>query len=264
VVQAVQIRTPQSLAPLPTVGLPQEVDTLVVALNALLTRLATALSAQRAFIAAAAHALRTPLTAVHLQAQLVARATGDDTRQQAIAALLQGVQRATHLVQQLLAMARLEPEATAQSLVPIALNPLLHAVLAEHAPLAADKAIDLGLVCDDPAQVLGEAESLRLLFGNLLENALRYTPAGGTVDVRIVCNPEALYVEVADTGPGIPPADRDRVFDRFFRGNVTPVSGSGLGLAIVKASVTQHHAQVTLSSPEHGTGLAVRVTFPPA
>jgi two-component system OmpR family sensor kinase len=262
VARAIQARTPQALDPLATTRLPREISPLVVALNALLERLSTALTAQRAFIADAAHALRTPLTAVHLQAQLVARATEARERQQAIDALQQGVQRATHLVQQLLTLARLEPEASERPLVLVKLNPLLHAVLVEHAPIAAEKTIDLGLVRDDPAQIMGDADSLRLLFGNLLENALRYTPAGGTVDVHIISAPDAVIVEVADTGPGIPLVDRVRVFDRFYRRDATSMPGSGLGLAIVKASAERHNAHITLSAPDIGTGLVVRVTFP--
>lgn len=263
VAHAVQTQTPQALTALPTTGLPHEVHTLVVALNALLARLGTALAAQSAFIADAAHALRTPLAAVHLQAQVVARASGEEEQRQALAALQQGIQRVTHLVQQLLTMARLEPERVAQPLLPVALNPLLHAVITEHVPLAAEKDIDLGLARDDPVWILGNEEQLRLLFGNLLENALYYTPVGGTVDVQVKQTPEAICVEVADTGPGIPPEERTRVFDRFYRGAATRVPGSGLGLAIVKASVERHQARITLGAREDGTGLMVRVTFPP-
>ncbi|HEY7495084.1 MAG TPA: histidine kinase dimerization/phospho-acceptor domain-containing protein, partial [Candidatus Tectomicrobia bacterium] len=146
VARAVSQRQPQALAPLPAMELPQEVQPLIAALNDLLQRLSAALAAQRAFIADAAHALRTPLTAVHLQAQVVARATKDAERQQAVAMLQHGVQRVSHLVHQLLTLARLEPEAAQQALVPVDLNPLLHAVIAEQAPLAAEKAIDLGLI----------------------------------------------------------------------------------------------------------------------
>jgi two-component system OmpR family sensor kinase len=262
VARAVSQRQPQALAPIPAPGLPQEVQPLITALNDLLQRLSEALMAQRAFIADAAHALRTPLTAVHLQAQVVARAIKDKERQQAVTALQRGVQRASHLVHQLLTLARLEPEATQQTLVLIDLNPLLHAVIAEQAPLAAEKAIDLGLTRDDPARIMGEADSLCILFGNLLENAIRYTPAGGTIDVQITRERDAIGVEVADTGPGIPPEDRAHVFDRFSRGDTTDVSGSGLGLAIVKTIAERHHAQISLGERACGTGLVVRLTFP--
>jgi two-component system OmpR family sensor kinase len=264
VAQAVSQRHPQALEPLPTTGVPQEVQPLIASLNDLLQRLATALAAQRAFIADAAHALRTPLTAVHLQTQLVARMNEDEARQQTIAALQQGVQRITHLVQQLLTLARLDPEAAQQPLTPLALNPLLHAVIAEHAPLAAEKTIDLGLARDDPACITGNAENLRILFGNLLENAIRYTPAGGTVDVRLTQAPDAVHVEVADTGPGIPLADRARVFDRFYRRDSPGMPGSGLGLAIVQTIATRHHARLTLGERDSGCGLVVRLTFPRA
>jgi two-component system OmpR family sensor kinase len=262
IAQAVSQRQPQALAPLPAMGLPQEVQPLIAALNDLLQRLSAALAAQRAFIADAAHALRTPLTAVHLQAQVAARATKDKERQQAVAALQRGVQRVSHLVHQLLTLARLEPEAAQQALVPVDLNLLLHAVIAEQAPLATEKAIDLGLTRDDPARIVGEVDSLRILFGNLFENAIRYTPAGGTVDVQITRERDTISVEVADTGPGIPPEDRSRVFDRFSRGDTTDASGSGLGLAIVKTIAERHHAQLALEERQRGTGLVVRITFP--
>jgi two-component system OmpR family sensor kinase len=193
---------------------------------------------------------------------VVARATETKQRHQALDALQQGVQRATHLVQQLLTLARLEPGYYAPPVTPVELNPLMHTVLAEHAPIAAEKTLDLGLVRDDPAQIMGNADSLLLLFGNILENALRYTPAGGTVDVYIISARDAIIIEVADTGPGIPPADRGRVFDHFYRRDATSVPGSGLGLAIAKASAERHHARITLGARSNGTGLVVRLTFP--
>jgi two-component system OmpR family sensor kinase len=262
VAQAVRQRHPAALEPLPTAGLPQEVQPLVTALNDLLQRLATALATQRAFIADAAHTLRTPLTAVHLQTQMVARATKDAERQQTVAALQRGVERATHLVHQLLTLARLEPEAARQPLAPVPLNPLLHMIIADHVPLAAEKRLDLGLARDDPACIMGDVDSLRILFDNLLENAIHYTPEGGTVDVQIMSTPDAIHVEVMDTGPGIPPAERSRVFDRFYRCEGVDAPGSGLGLAIVKTIAEWHRAQITLRDRDHGPGLVVCLTFP--
>jgi two-component system OmpR family sensor kinase len=262
VAQAVRQRHPTALEPLPTAGLPQEVQPLVVALNDLLQGLATALATQRAFIADAAHTLRTPLTAVHLQTQMVARATKEAERQQTIAALQGGVERAARLVHQLLTLARLEPEAAQQPLAPVPLNPLLHMVIADHVPLAAEKRIDVGLARDDPACLMGDVDSLRILFDNLLENAIRYTPEGGTVDVQITSTPDAIQVEVIDTGSGIPPAERTRVFDRFYRREGVNGPGSGLGLAIVKTIAERHRAQITLHDRDHGPGLVVCLTFP--
>ena len=262
VARAVRQRHSTALEPLPTAGLPQEVQPLVVALNDLLQRLATALATQRAFVADAAHTLRTPLTAVHLQTQMVARATADVERQQTVAALQRGVERATHLVHQLLTLARLEPEAAQQPQTRVALNPLLHMIIADYVPLAAEKRIDLGLARDDPACLMGDADSLRILFENLLENAIRYTPEGGTVDVQITRTAAAMQVEVIDTGPGIPPTERTRVFDRFYRREGTDTPGSGLGLAIVKTIAERHRVQITLRDRDHGSGLAVCLTFP--
>jgi two-component system OmpR family sensor kinase len=262
VARAVRQRHSTALEPLPTAGLPQEVQPIVVALNDLLQRLATALATQRAFIADAAHTLRTPLTAVHLQTQMVVRATEEMERQQTVAALQRGVERVTHLVHQLLTLARLEPEAAQQPQTRVALNPLLHTIIADHVPLAAEKRIDLGLARDDPACIMGDADSLRILFDNLLENAIRYTPEGGTVDVQIASTPDAMQVAVIDTGPGIPPTERTRVFDRFYRREGTDAPGSGLGLAIVKTIAERHRVQISLRDRDHGPGLVVCLTFP--
>ena len=144
----------------------------------------------------------------------------------------------------------------------VEINPLLRAVMVEHAPLATEKAIDLGLARNDPMCIMGEAESLRLLFANLLENALRYTPAGGTVDVQIIRTPEASCVTVADTGPGIPPAERLRVFDRFYRRADTSVPGSGLGLAIVDEIAHLYGASLSIETGAEGRGTKITVQFP--
>jgi two-component system OmpR family sensor kinase len=262
VAQAVNTRTPAILDPLPITGLPEEVLLLVTALNALLQRLAAALTAQRTFIADAAHALRTPLAAVHLQTQLVARADNDATRREALATLQRGIARFTHLVQALLTLSRLDPEAAQEPLRPVALNPIVHAVIADHATLAVERTLDLGLVQDDPFWIMGDAEGLRCLCASLLENALCYTPPGGTVDVALTHTAESGCLSVADTGPGILPAERQRVFDRFYRGSNVEVPGSGLGLAIVQAVAARHQAHITLETRESGTGLVVKVMFP--
>jgi two-component system OmpR family sensor kinase len=167
-------------------------------------------------------------------------------------------------VHQLLTLARLEPEAAHPPQGRVTLNPLLHTVIADHVPLAAEKRIDLGLARDDPACLMGDVDSLRILFDNLLENAIRYTPEGGTVDVRITSALDTIQVEVIDTGPGIPPAERTRVFDRFYRREGTDVPGSGLGLAIVKTIAERHRAYIALHDCDHGPGLVVCLTFPGA
>ena len=273
---AVAMRSPRTLEPLPEFGLPTEVQPLVHALNGLLARLATAQDAQRAFIADAAHELRTPLTAVHLQAQLAERAVTGDERRAALDALRAGLDRATHLVGQLLTLAREEPGVIERPQARVDVAALAREVIADAVAQAAARRIDLGLAGqhggDDPAPgaaaVDGDAVGLRTLLANLVDNALRYTPDGGRVDVAITSAGGATAVTVRDTGPGIPEAEHARVFDRFYRTPGTAaVPGSGLGLAIVRNIADRHGAQVTLGSGlpgGAGPGLGVTIRFPPA
>ncbi|HTN54023.1 MAG TPA: ATP-binding protein [Anaeromyxobacter sp.] len=254
-------RTPAALEPIAEGGVPEEALPLVRSINELLARLGAALAAQRAFVADAAHALRTPLAALRLQAQLLERAGDAGERDRALADLEAGLGRATHLVQQLLALARAEPDA-AGALVrqPVGLGELVEQVVADHALLAEAKGIDLGATGTVSEPVLGDAASLRALLANLVDNAVRYTPAGGRVDVAAGVREGRPFLLVSDDGPGIPGPERERVFDRFYRrGSGEP--GSGLGLAIVRAIARRHGAAVTLGEPPGG-GLTVRVDFP--
>ena len=261
---AVARRQPDAMAPLAETGLPVELQPLAGSLNALLTRLSDALNAQRRFTADAAHELRTPLAALKLQVELVERAPDAATRAAALAELEDGVDRASHLVEQLLAMARLEPEALAKSFGDCDLVTLAKDVIVARAALAADRRIDLGLAREAVVRVHGDMASLSMLLANLLDNALRYTPAGGRIDVAVDDDAGHAVLTVADTGPGIPAIDRERVFDRFYRGaNAGPEqTGSGLGLSIVKRIADAHGALVTLDAESDGRGLVVRVRFP--
>ena len=255
-------RTPDSLDALPQGGLPVEIRPLVQAVNDLLARLARALESQKAFVADAAHELRTPLTAVQLQIQLAERAKTDEERQTAFAQLKQGQSRAAHLVQQLLTLARQEPGVAPQVHSPVDLAQVVRLVVSEHAPLAADRNIDLGISHEEQAKIYGDFEALRVMLGNLIDNAIRYTPPGGTVDVALRLDEGTAVMEIADTGPGVPEEDRQRVFDRFYRREATHISGSGLGLAIVKNIADRHHAGVLLENRVPGPGLRVSITFP--
>jgi two-component system OmpR family sensor kinase len=255
-------RTPDALDPLPEEGLPREIRPLVQALNDLLARLARALESQKAFVADAAHELRTPLTAVQLQIQLAERAKTSEEREAAFARLKGGQSRAAHLVQQLLTLARQEPGVAPQTLATVELAELARLVVSEYAPLAADRHIDLGLGQTDQASISGDFEALRVMLGNLVDNAIRYTPAGGTVDVALRLNEREAVLEISDTGPGIPQQDRARVFDRFYRREATQEPGSGLGLAIVKNIADRHHASILLENRAPGPGLRVAVRFP--
>jgi two-component system OmpR family sensor kinase len=259
----VDARSAAALDPMTDAAVPDEVQPLVQALNSLLSRLQQALSAQRAFLADAAHELRTPLTAIQLQTQLLGRAHTEAERAEALLALEAGVERGSHLVQQLLTLARQEPTAAARAFAPVELAELARSVIAARTALALERGIDLGLARAEPGLLSGDAEALQALLGNLIDNALRYTPSGGKVDVETYQEGGARLLAVSDTGPGIPAAERERVFDRFYRvpGNRTP--GTGLGLAIVKNIADIHGARVELGDAPGG-GLRVVVTFPPA
>ena len=265
VAAAVERRSSALLEPLSESGLPREVRPLVGALNGLLGRLGLALDAQRSFIADAAHELRTPLTAVHLQAQLAERAGDDTERRAALADLKGGLERATRLVEQLLTLAREEPDVADRALAMIDLPALARGVVAELAPLAAAKRIDLGLNAEPGVQIKGDADAIATLLSNLVDNALRYTPEGGRVDVGVALDAGRALMSVRDSGPGIPEADREHVFDRFVRGSLAAGSarGSGLGLSIVKRIAERHGADIAIGPGLDGAGAGVSVRFPP-
>ncbi len=260
--KAVATRSPKALEPLPEQKAPEEVLPLVRSLNDLLARLGDALAAQRAFIADAAHELRTPIAAMQLQAQLVERAESEEEAHAAIADLKAGIQRAGHAVRQLLTLARQDPDMAAKPFVSVSLAELARSVIGDQIALAGAKDIDLGIeAVDESALVLGDTEGLRILLTNLIENAIRYTPKGGQVDIFIRRMEDGrASVEVADTGPGIAVKDKSRVFDRFYRAEGTAEPGTGLGLAIVKTVADRHGASIELNNAEPH-GLRVKVVF---
>lgn len=257
----VAARDPKTLEPFPDATLPDEARPLVASLNTLLARLQTVLQRERSFIADAAHELRTPLTALRLQVEALDRASPEE-RARAVQQLAAGVERASRLVEQLLALARQDPGSERRP-VAVELHRLAAEVIAEMVPLSDRKPVDLGVEDSVSAIVRGEPEALRTLVRNLVDNAIRYTPAGGRVDVAIR-NEGGVILEVTDTGPGIPAADRARVFDRFVRLANSEVIGSGLGLAIVRTVADAHGATVSLLDGPQGKGLRVRVAFPAA
>ncbi len=220
------------------------------------------LEAQRAFVADAAHALRTPVTALQLQLQLLERAQSPDEREAATGRLKDGLKRMTHLVEQLLTLARQDPAQQLRTAQEVPLDALAREVLAEQAVLADAKSIDLGLARAEPIKISGDRESLRVLLSNLVDNAIRYTPSDGRVDVAVALENGRPVLSVEDSGPGIPPQEHGRVFDRFYRVESNNGSGSGLGLAIVRNVAERHGAQVELDSGAGGGGLKVSVRFP--
>ncbi|MEO8024277.1 ATP-binding protein [Polaromonas sp.] len=265
-------RAADDFSPLSEAGLPDEIRPLVDELNLLFARVREAFAAQQNFVADAAHELRSPLTALKLQAQALRRSDADPAARQAgITRLNQGIDRAIHLVEQLLLLAREEAGGTQAGAGDenIDLHEVVALAVADVLPQAAQRQIDLGLA--EPAtqkqilRVQGQHEALRILLRNLLDNAVKYTPAGGRVDVSLHLQKERTVLVVEDSGPGIAPDELPRVFDRFFRaGNATAETGSGLGLAIVKVIADRHSATLKLDRSERLGGLRVAVLFPPA
>lgn len=254
-------RSLASLDPLPVGELPSEILPLVSRLNLLLERLGDAIELQKRFVADAAHELRTPLTVVGLQLHILERSSSETERTEAISTLHDGINRATRMVSQLLVLARLEPEAPVV-LSDVALSELAGEVVAERSRIAEKKSIDLGITDSEPILVHSEIEALRAIIANLVDNAVNYTPPGGTVDVAVRSSERDAIIEVVDTGPGIPPAERKRVFDRFYRRGGGGCTSSGLGLAIVKSAVERLGGAVTLAEGDGEKGLRVTVVIP--
>jgi two-component system sensor histidine kinase QseC len=259
--QQVEMRDPNNLSPLEDAKVPAEVVPLVQSLDRLFARVRTLLDNERRFTADAAHELRTPLAAIKTQAQVARAAVGDEERKRALDNVLAGCDRAAHLVEQLLTLARLEP-GQLQSRVACELRSLAAAAVAEMAPGALEKGVDVQLIDGVESRVEGDPGLLRILMRNLIDNAIRYSPSGSTVRVSVGASEGAAEFSVNDQGPGIPAAARPLVWERFYRVLGTGEMGSGLGLSIVKRIAELHGAEVLLTEGEGGKGLRVAVTFP--
>lgn len=254
-------RQPDDLSPVPDDSLPDEIRPLVHELNLLLERVRQAFALQQQFVGDAAHELRTPLAALQLQLQSLRRAADNATREQAIGRLGDGVARATRLIEQLLSMARHDGGAPRLLLTPTDLVQAVREAVSQSLPQANAKRIDITLDGPETAMVDGQADALVLLARNLLDNAIKYAPEEGAVRIAIDAG-ASVSLTVDDTGPGIRPGERERVFDRFYRGADAGASGSGLGLALVRTLAGRHGATVTLDDAPGG-GLRARVVFPP-
>lgn len=257
----IQHRSDADLTPLDTMALPHELRPMVTALNDLMGRLAEVLQAQQHFIADAAHELLTPLTALQLQAQWLQRSSDSREREEGLLELRAGVERTVRLARQLLALARQESKSDS-AVAEINLATLAREVVAEQAGTAAARQIDLGFDQATPLRVRGEAEALKMMLSNLVDNAIKYTPAGGRVDVRVARTDDAGLLHVEDSGPGIPPEDLQRVFDRFYRRAGQAVAGSGLGLAIVRNIAERQGLSLRLDNGGALGGLVVECRWP--
>lgn len=258
---ALSVRRGSDSSPLPTEKIPDELRPLIREFNALLARVAEVIEGHRRFVADASHELRSPLTAMKLQLRAVRRAESDSLRAPLLDRLESGLERGQRLVEQLLALAREErPPVPRDSVSAVSLDDLARNVVAEFAPVAIQRSIDLGVVAPGRVLVKGDESSLRSLLRNLIDNALKYTPRNGVVDVRVDWIDSTPGVTVSDSGPGIPESERGRVFDRFYRVPGTDGEGSGLGLAIVAEVAARLEARVSLARSPLG-GLSVDIRF---
>ncbi|NRR33781.1 two-component sensor histidine kinase [Oxalobacteraceae bacterium] len=262
----VAARQADDLSPVSEADLPDEVRPLVQELNLLFSRVRTAFDAQQHFVADAAHELRSPLAALKLQILSLERASDDGARAVAVQRLTSGIERAARLVEQLLVLARQEAsEASDKQFAPLDLSELAKRSLGDLAGPAQARQIDLGLhQADEGAMVAGQSDALIILLRNLIDNAIKYTPAGGTVDVEVRKHAGGVSLCVEDSGPGISPEERERVFSRFYRVPGSEAGGSGLGLAIIKSIAERHGAKMALEQSERLGGLRVKVDFPDA
>ena len=236
--------------------LPQEVIPFVDAINRLLERVSHLIGQQRRFIADAAHELRSPLTALSIQAQNLMHAKSLEEMHERVTPLRDGIERARHLTEQLLTLARTQAGTDKDSTINV--SAMARELIAEYLPLAANRHIDLGL--EETAQFFLDVEpdALRLILKNALENAMKYTPEGGEVTLRLLPGDIEDVIEVVDNGPGIPASERDRVFEPFYRMPDAFGEGSGLGLAIAREAAIRLGGVLSLHEPEKGRGLVLR------
>lgn len=269
--QRIRARKPDDLSPIEDPNIPQEVVPLVASINDLLQRLTVSLGTQKRFLADAAHQLKTPLAGLRMQAEMAQQATNPDDVQRSLQQIAKSSVRATHTVNQLLALARAETTGRTLPTSPIDLPTLVMEVVEDAVPRALDKRIDLGY--EGPTQLPegcsmeGNPTLLSELVRNLVDNALNYTPAGGIVTARVVLDVAqgVQELQVEDNGPGIAAHERALVLEPFYRALGTNVDGSGLGLAIVQEIALQHGANLTLDDTYPGQngqrGLKVSVRF---
>jgi len=260
VVNEVSLRTPDDLSPLKAVPKHSELRQMVDAINGFLARVRESTERERVFIADAAHELRTPLAAMRINVEALQSYVSSDRQKELLAGIIRSNSRAARLVNQLLLM--MHSEARIDTVMePLQLTTLIQERMAGLAPLAAERRIELEFYAEEEIWVTGVRERLMSLIDNVIENAVKYSPGGGRVEVELRSLNQSTQLRVSDAGPGIPVELRERVFDRFFRDPNQMQSGSGLGLAIVKAVAQQHNSSVSLSTSAEG-GLMVSVNFP--
>jgi len=263
VAREVRHRAPSFLKPVDAESVPSEIEPLVGELNNLFVRLQEAFDREKRFTSDAAHELRTPLAALNTHTQIALRAKTPEERKQALLKVLAGVNRGTHVVQQLLTLSRMVPEANINEPVCMNLGKEAADIAAQLAPEAIAKNIDLELITpNNPPNILGNITAIGILIRNLVDNAIRYSPEKSKIIIKIEKNKTHVTLRVIDNGPGIPEDLRKRVFERFFRIIGNQATGSGLGLGIVQQISKLHNAEIALETPSNGKGLDFQIIFP--
>ncbi len=261
----VRHRAPSYLKPVNLDSVPSEIEPLVIELNNLFIRLQEAFDREKRFTADAAHELRTPLAALNTHTQIALRAKTSEERKEALLKVLAGVNRGTHVVQQLLTLNRMVPEASINEPTILDLAKEAADIAAQLAPEAIAKDIELELVTPNtttPPNILGNSTAIGILIRNLVDNAIRYSPEKSTITIKVDSNNDQTQLQVIDNGPGIPEELRERVFERFFRVIGNQTTGSGLGLSIVLQIAKLHHAKIALETPQNDQGLDFKIIFP--
>jgi two-component system, OmpR family, sensor kinase len=258
-------RRADDMTPLPLSGMPSELHPFITSINGLLARMRLLMDQQRRFVADAAHELRTPITALSLQAENLDSVALSKVARERVAALKQGMHRTKHLLEQLLALARHEAIPSGPAEMPLAaMDRVAKEIVADLLPEARDRGIDLGFALVEPLAVRSEPVMLAAIIRNLLDNALRSAPLGGTIDIGVYRQGDAAILQVEDTGLGIASDDMDKIFEPFFRGSRSEGEGTGLGLSIAKRIVDNLGGGIALENIAGAgrSGLRVTVRLP--
>ncbi|HEX8045498.1 ATP-binding protein [Rhizobium sp.] len=259
-VRQIRTRSPDDLSAIPVEGLPRDLLPLGRSINQLLEKLGHSLTLERRFSDLAAHQLRTPQASVKLLLQMLGNSDSEQERQAIVADLVASNNRAIHLIEQLLRLARVSHHPLNPT--PVLLYHMVASVLAEFGNIINSRQLDVVLAGDEAAQVKTDESLLRMMVSNLLDNAIKYTPVAGRIEVMITAGSELWLISISDSGPGIPPDEREAVFQRFYRIDTLHTEGAGLGLAIVADTADRLAAAIELSTPRWGTGLQVDLRLP--